>query len=151
MGINLLSSRLRSALAFVCIAILPVMSFAQEWPSKSLTFVVPFPAGGSNDIAARVVADGLGKRLGQSVVIDNKAGANGAFGVDSVLRAPKDQHTFLVASDSVSLLPLFRTITWDLTKSFIPVAALSYQPIVVVTAASSGMKSIKDFQAMRKS
>jgi tripartite-type tricarboxylate transporter receptor subunit TctC len=151
MRINLLSSRLRSALAFACMAILPVMSLAQEWPNKSLTFVVPFPAGGSNDIAARVVSDGLRKRLGQSVVIENKAGANGALGVDTVLRAPKDQHTFLVASDSVSLLPLFRTTTWDLTKTFTPVAALSFQPIVVVTAPSSGIKSIKELLSLAKS
>jgi tripartite-type tricarboxylate transporter receptor subunit TctC len=90
------------------------------------------------------------KRLGQSVVIDNKAGANGALGVESVLRAPKDQHTFLIASDSVSLLPLFRPVAWDLTKTFTPVAALSFQPIVVVTAPSSGIKSIKDLQALAK-
>jgi tripartite-type tricarboxylate transporter receptor subunit TctC len=115
-----------------------------------LTFVVPFPAGGSNDIAARLVAEGVRKQLGQTVVIDNKAGANGALGVESVLRAPKDQHTFLIASDSVSLLPLFRTTSWDLTKSFTPVAALSFQPIVVVTAPSSGLKSIKDLQALAK-
>jgi tripartite-type tricarboxylate transporter receptor subunit TctC len=87
------------------------------------------------------------KRLGQTVVVDNKPGANGALGVDAVLRAPKDHHTFLVASDSVSLLPLFRTTPWDLTKSFTPVAVLSYQPIVVVTAASSGLKTIKELQA----
>jgi tripartite-type tricarboxylate transporter receptor subunit TctC len=131
-------------------AISPLSAIAQEWPAKSLTFVVPFPAGGSNDIAARMVAEGVRKRLGQSVVIDNKAGANGALGVESVLRAPKDQHTFLIASDSVSLLPLFRTTTWDLTKTFTPVAALSFQPIVVVTAPSTGIKSIKDLQSLAK-
>jgi tripartite-type tricarboxylate transporter receptor subunit TctC len=79
-------------------------------------------------------------------VIDNKPGANGALGVESVLRASKDHYTFLIASDSVSLLPLFRTTTWDLAKSFTPVAVLSYQPIIVVTTASSGLRSIKDLQ-----
>jgi tripartite-type tricarboxylate transporter receptor subunit TctC len=131
-------------------ALAPTLALAQDWPAKSLTFVVPFPAGGSNDIAARLVADSLRKQLGQSVVIDNKAGANGALGVESILRAPKDAHTFLIASDSVSLLPLFRSTTWDLTKNFTPVAALSFQPIVVVTAPSSGLKSIKDLQALAK-
>ena len=63
------------------------------------TFVVPFPAGGSNDVAARLVAEGVRQRLGQSVLVDNKPGANGAVGVEAMLRAPKDQHTFLVASD----------------------------------------------------
>ena len=116
-------------LALLGLAMHPLMAVSQEWPTKPLTFVVPFPAGGSNDIAARVVGDGLRKSLGQSVVIENKSGANGALGVESVLRAPKDQHTFLIASDSVSLLPLFRTASWDLTKTFTPVAMISFQPI----------------------
>jgi tripartite-type tricarboxylate transporter receptor subunit TctC len=148
MSIHLhLPSRRLSLISLAGLALSPLTASAQEWPSKSMSFVVPFPPGGSNDIAARVVAEGVGKRLGQSVVIDNKPGANGALGVDAVLRAPKDHHTFLVASDSVSLLPLFRTMPWDLTKSFTPVAVLSYQPIVVVTAATSGIKSIRDLQA----
>jgi tripartite-type tricarboxylate transporter receptor subunit TctC len=142
--------RRAAMLSLLGLVLTPLSTLAQEWPAKSLTFVVPFPAGGSNDIAARMVAEGVRKRLGQSVVIDNKAGANGALGVESVLRAPKDQHTFLIASDSVSLLPLFRPVAWDLTKTFTPVAALSFQPIVVVTAPSSGIKSIKDLQALAK-
>ena len=140
-------SRRVSLLSLLSLAIAPTLARAEEWPSKSLTFVVPFPAGGSNDIAARVVGDGVRRRLGQTVVIDNKPGANGALGVDSVLRAPKDSYTFLVASDSVSLLPLFRTTSWDLTKTFAPVAVLTYQPIVVVTTATSGIRTIKDLQA----
>ena len=144
-------SRRQSLLSLIGFALAPTAVLAQEWPGKSLTFVVPFPAGGSNDIAARVVAEGVRKRLTQTVVIDNKAGANGAIGVESVLRAPKDQHTFLVASDSVSLLPLFRATTWDLAKTFTPVAALSFQPIVVVTASSSGIKTMKDLQLLAKS
>jgi tripartite-type tricarboxylate transporter receptor subunit TctC len=138
----------RASLSFLLgLAAAPFAARAQEWPSKPLTFVVPFPAGGSNDIAARVVAEGVRQRIGQTVLIDNKPGANGALGVESVLRAPKDHHTFLVASDSVSLIPLFKAATWDLTRSFTPVAVLSYQPIVVVTAPSSGLRSIKDLQA----
>ena len=125
-------------------------ALAQEWPSKSLSFVVPFPAGGSNDIVARLVAEGVGKRLGQTVVIENRSGASGALGAEAVLRAPKDQHTFLVASDSVSLLPLFRPTPWDLTKTFVPIAALSFQPIVLVTAPSTGLKSIRELQAQAK-
>jgi tripartite-type tricarboxylate transporter receptor subunit TctC len=139
-------SRRVSLLALLGLALAPVAGFAQEWPSKGITLVVPFPPGGSNDVVARVVAESVRKRLGQTVMVDNKPGASGAMGTDAVLRAPKDHHTFLVASDSVSLLPLFRPTPWDLTRSFTPVAVLSYQPIVVVTAAASGLKSIKDLQ-----
>ncbi len=140
-------SRRLSLLTLLGLALAPVAGFAQDWPSKAITLVVPFPAGGSNDVVARVVAESVRKRLGQTVVVDNKPGASGAMGTDAVLRAPKDHHTFLVASDSVSLLPLFKSTPWDLTRSFTPIAVLSYQPIVVVTAASSGLKSIKDLQA----
>ena len=139
-------SRRLSLLALCGLALGAGTVGAQEWPTKPVTLVVPFPPGGSNDVAARVVAESVRKRIAQPVVVENKPGANGALGVDAVLRAPKDAHTFLVASDSVSLLPLFRPVPWDLTKSFTPVAVLSYQPIVVVTAPSSGLKSIKDLQ-----
>jgi tripartite-type tricarboxylate transporter receptor subunit TctC len=129
------------------LALAPATSWAQDWPGKPVTLVVPFPPGGSNDVVARVVAESLRRRLGQAVVVENKPGANGALGVEAVLRAAHDHHTFLVASDSVSLLPLFRSQPWDLTKTFMPVAVLSQQPIVVVTAASTGLKSIKDVVA----
>lgn len=139
-----------SVFALLGLALISFVAAAQDWPTRPLTFVVPFPSGGSNDVAARVVADSVRKRVGQSVVVDNKPGANGALGVDAVLRAPKDHHTFLVASDSVSLLPLFRTTTWDLVRSFTPVAVLSHQPIVVVTSPTTGLKSMKDLQAMAR-
>lgn len=144
-------SRRFSLMALAGLALAPLAAQAQEWPGKVVTLVVPFPPGGSNDVVARVVAEGVRKRIGQTVVVDNKPGANGALGVDAVLRAPKDHHTFLVASDSVSLLPLFRSMPWDLTRTFAPVAVLSYQPIVVVTAASTGLKTIQDLQTRARS
>jgi tripartite-type tricarboxylate transporter receptor subunit TctC len=131
-------------------ALSPTGAWAQEWPSKSISLVVPFPAGGSNDVVARLVGESVRKRLGQTVLVDNKPGANGALGVDTTLRAAKDQHTFLVASDSVSLLPLFRNMPWDLSKTFTPIAVLSFQPIVVVTAPSTGMKTLQDLQTRAK-
>ncbi len=150
-----LRSRRLSLCLLLCLllglSLAPLAGQAQDWPTKPVTLIVPFPAGGSNDVAARVVGESVRKRLGQTVVVDNKPGANGSLGVDAVLRAPKDHHTFLVASDSVSLLPLFRTMPWDLAKTFTPIAMLSIQPIVVVTGASSGLKSIKDLQAAARS
>ncbi len=150
-SLHTLRSRRLSLLMLLGLALAPVVSLAQEWPSKPVTLVVPFPPGGSNDVVARVLAESVRKRIGQTVVVENKPGASGAMGTDAVLRAPKDHHTFLVASDSVSLLPLFKSTPWDLTRSFTPIAVLSYQPIVVVTAASSGLKTIKDLQAAARS
>jgi tripartite-type tricarboxylate transporter receptor subunit TctC len=124
---------------------------ADDWPKQGLKFVVPFPAGGSNDIAARVVGDVLRTRLGQSITVENKPGANGALGVENMLANAKDNHTFLVASDSVSLLPLFRpNMKWDLAKTFTPVAVLVYQPIVLVASPSSGIRNVKDLLVLAK-
>ena len=140
-----------SLLALLGLALTPISGLAQEWPTNPVTLVVPFPPGGSNDVVARVVAESVRKRIGQTVVVENKPGASGAMGTEAVLRAPRDHHTFLVASDSVSLVPMFRSTPWDLTKTFTPIAVLSYQPIVVVTSASSGLKTIKDLQAIARS
>jgi tripartite-type tricarboxylate transporter receptor subunit TctC len=124
---------------------------ADEWPKQGLRWVVPFPVGGSNDIAARLVGDSVRGRLGQAVTVDNKPGGNGSLGVDSVLANAKDGHTFLVASDSVSLLPLFRSsLKWDLVKTFVPVAVLTVQPIVLVAAPSANVRSVKELQALAK-
>ena len=144
-------TRRATLLGLAAAALPPLAAAADDWPAKAVTLVVPFPPGGSNDVVARLVGDSVRQRIGQTVVIDNKPGANGALGVDAVLRAPKDHHTFLVASDSVSLLPLFRQTPWDLTRTFTPVAVLSVQPVVVVTSAASGLKSIKDLQALARS
>jgi tripartite-type tricarboxylate transporter receptor subunit TctC len=124
---------------------------ADEWPKQGLRWVVPFPVGGSNDIAARLVGESVRGRIGQTVTVDNKPGGNGSLGVDSVLASAKDAHTFLVASDSVSLLPLFRsTLKWDLVKTFTPVAVLTVQPIVLVAAPSANVRSVKELQALAK-
>ncbi len=144
-----------SKLAPVLIGVLWIGSttaLADEWPKQGLRFVVPFPVGGSNDIAARLVGESVRVRLGQSVTVDNKPGANGALGVESALSTAKDNHSFLIASDSVSLLPLFRpNLKWDLVNTFTPVAALVYQPIVLVAASSAGLRSVKDVQALARS
>lgn len=124
---------------------------AEDWPKQTMRWVVPFPVGGSNDIAARLVSEAVRSKLGQTITVDNKPGANGALGVDSVLGTAKDNHTFLVASDSVSLLPLFRSsLKWDLTKTFVPVAALTIQPIILVASPSANVRNIKELQALAK-
>jgi tripartite-type tricarboxylate transporter receptor subunit TctC len=148
------SSMFKKALVPIIVCTLSALctpASADDWPKQGLKFVVPFPAGGSNDIAARVVGDVLRTRLGQSITVENKPGANGALGVENMLVNAKDNHTFLVASDSVSLLPLFRpNMKWDLAKTFTPVAVLVYQPIVLVASPSSGIRNVKDLLVLAK-
>jgi tripartite-type tricarboxylate transporter receptor subunit TctC len=135
----------------ILIGLLCPPALADDWPKQGIKFVVPFPAGGSNDVAARVVGEVLRTRLGQSVTVENKPGANGALGVENMLANAKDDHTFLVASDSVSLLPLFRpNMKWDLSKTFVPVAVMVYQPIVLVASPSAGVRSVKELVALAK-
>jgi tripartite-type tricarboxylate transporter receptor subunit TctC len=136
----------------LCFASFVGNAIADEWPKQGLRWVVPFPVGGSNDIAARLVGDSIRGRIGQTVTVDNKPGGNGSLGVDSVLATAKDAHTFLIASDSVSLLPLFRSsLKWDLVKTFVPVAVLTVQPIVLVAAPSANVRNVKELQALAKS
>jgi tripartite-type tricarboxylate transporter receptor subunit TctC len=135
----------------LCLTTLVSNAIADDWPKQGLRWVVPFPVGGSNDIAARLVGESVRSRIGQTVTVDNKPGGNGSLGVDSVLASAKDAHTFLVASDSVSLLPLFRSsLKWDLVKTFAPVAVLTVQPIVLVAAPSANVRSVKELQALAK-
>jgi tripartite-type tricarboxylate transporter receptor subunit TctC len=119
---------------------------AGNWPrQRPITFVVPTPAGGSNDATGRAVAEALGRQLGQTIVVDNRPGAAGSIAMEFVSKAPADGYTFVVASDSVSLQPVLRkTVTWSVERDFVPVIMFGTQPIVVATYAASPYKSIQD-------
>src|ERR1043165_5268870 len=80
----------------------PVHVSAQEWPNRPVRFVVPFPAGGSTDVAARVVGEYLSRTLGQQVFIENKTGANGNLGMEAAAKSAPDGYTILVGTDSVA-------------------------------------------------
>src|SRR5580692_10968310 len=83
----------------------PLMATAGEWPDHPIHFIVPFPAGGSTDVAARVVGDYLSRTLGQQVVIENKSGANGNIGIEYVAKSAPDGYTVLIATDAISSNP----------------------------------------------
>jgi tripartite-type tricarboxylate transporter receptor subunit TctC len=125
---------------------------ATSWPrQRPITFVVPTPAGGSNDATGRAVGEALGKQLGQTIIVDNRPGAAGSIAMDFVSKAAPDGYTFVVASDSVSLQPVLRkNVAWSVERDFIPVIMFGTQPIVVATYAASPYKSIKDLVAAAK-
>src|ERR1700757_4836124 len=83
----------------------PLPGRAEEWPSRPIYFIVPFPAGGSTDVAARVVGDHLSRALGQQVVVENKSGANGNIGIEYVSKSAPDGYTVLIGTDAVSANP----------------------------------------------
>ena len=134
-------------------AALPSAAVAQAWPVKPVRVVIPWPAGGSNDIVGRIVMQEVSRSLGQQFVIDNRAGAAGSIGADVVAKAPSDGYTIMVHSTThVGNAHLYgKKLTYDTLKDFTGVGMLSSQPGVLVVHPSLPVKSLKDFIALAKS
>jgi tripartite-type tricarboxylate transporter receptor subunit TctC len=124
----------------------------QPYPNRPIKLIVPFPAGGPPDVIARIVADSMSTRLGQSVVVDNRPGAGATIGTRSVANAEPDGHTLLFASTtSLSIGPaLFKNLDYDPVKSFTPVAGISTGPMVVVVHPSVPAKTVQELVAYAK-
>lgn len=142
--IALLSSAL---LAFAT----PLM--AQTFPNKPIRIIVPFPPGGGNDVIARVVAQKLNERLGQQVVIDNKAGANGIVGLQALMQSPADGYTLAVAAAGpMAVNPsLYDKLPYDPLKDFAPITNMVNFPLLLVTHPSVPAKTTLDLINLAKS
>jgi tripartite-type tricarboxylate transporter receptor subunit TctC len=123
---------------------------AQDYPSKAVRIVVPFPPGGFNDIVARVIGTQLTERLGQQFIVDNRAGAGGTIAGEIVANAPKDGHTLLIVSIAGAINPWLRKFPYDAIKSFTPIAVIATAPNVTVVTGNLPVKSVKEFVAMAK-
>lgn len=126
---------------------------AQSWPTKPIRLVVPFTAGGSTDVVARIVAEKLSPRLGQPVVVDNKAGAGGSIGSDFVAKSPPDGHTLLVGTSStMAIAPhVYTKLPYSPTRDLAPVTLLGTADImVVVNPAKVPSRNIRDLIAYAK-
>jgi tripartite-type tricarboxylate transporter receptor subunit TctC len=125
---------------------------AQSYPNRPIKLIVPFPAGGPPDVIARVLADAMSARLGQTVVVENRVGAGATIGTRSVAIAEPDGYTLLFASTtSLSIAPaLFKSVDYDPVKSFAPVASVSVGPMVVVVHPSVPAKTIPELVAHAK-
>lgn len=124
----------------------PLTATAQAWPSKPLQMIVPQGAGGSTDNLARLVAQALGERLGQNVVIDNRAGAGGVLGVSAAARAAPDGYTLLVGSNTTVAANafLYASFPIDPLKDLVPLAMAADAPFALVVPAASPLKSVGD-------
>jgi tripartite-type tricarboxylate transporter receptor subunit TctC len=144
----------RAAARAICAAATLLMAAhgtAQTFPLKPVRLVVPFPAGGSNDVVARSMAQPLSRALGQSVIIENRAGANTIIGTEAVARAPADGHTVLIVGFTfMSNAALRSKLPYDPEKDFVPVAALGFQPYVLSVHPSLPAKSIKELIAIAR-
>jgi tripartite-type tricarboxylate transporter receptor subunit TctC len=145
----------RRLLALAALAALPGVAFAQagdKWPSRPIRMIVPFTAGGSLDIVARTVAQNLGTALGTTVVVDNRAGANGIIGMDQVAKAAPDGYTMLMSTGAFTANgALYRKLPFSPAKDFAPITqiARSYGLVLVVNNDVPA-KSLKEFIALAK-
>jgi tripartite-type tricarboxylate transporter receptor subunit TctC len=135
------------------LALVVVMSTtvdAQEWPSRPIRFIVPFPAGGSADVGARLVGEYLSRSLQQQIVVENKSGANGNIGIESAAKSAADGYTVLVTSDVISSNPHVYKMNIDPLKELTPVIQLSRQPIVLAAHPSLGVASLAELIALAR-
>lgn len=125
---------------------------AQGYPSKPVTMVVPFPAGGFVDGSGRMVADTLAKALGQPVVVDNRPGASGNIGYAFVARAPKDGYTLLVGYSSTHACnpALYTNLSWDPVKDFAPIGMVTVAPMLIAMNPSVPANNMQEFIAYAK-
>ncbi len=135
-----------AALSVACAA-----ATAQAWPSKTLTIVVPFPAGGTTDVLARAVAIKLGAALGQTVIVDNKAGAGATLGAAYVAKAPADGHTLLMGAVHHTIATsVYKKLPYSFEKDFAPITTVALVPNVLVVNAKAPYTTAKDVAAAAK-
>ncbi|MDB5924913.1 MAG: hypothetical protein JWN13_3849 [Betaproteobacteria bacterium] len=124
---------------------------AQTYPSKTVRIVVPFPAGGSTDVLARVVAENLNKAHGQLFIVDNRPGATGTIGGALVASSPPDGYTLIMHSVSTYIAGfMYRKVSYDAAKAFAPIINLSVNPFIVVSASSLPVKNVKELIALAR-
>ena len=123
-----------------------------QYPSKPIKMVVPFPAGGTTDILARAVAADLQKVFGQPVVVENKAGAGGNIGSDSVAKSPPDGYTLLMGTVGTHAInvALYPKMPYDAVKDFVPISLVAGVPNVLVAAPTFPVNSVKDLIDLAK-
>lgn len=145
---KLLTASLGLAVAGL-LAAWPLAAAAQNFPSKPLRLVVPYPAGGATDFVARMVGERLSKSLAQPVLVDNKSGAAGAIGVVEVTKAEADGHTLLLTINDplVNNTALFKTLPYDPQKDLVFVAQILRSPALISAGTAAGVKDFAELRA----
>jgi tripartite-type tricarboxylate transporter receptor subunit TctC len=136
----------------VALALLVGASFAraQTYPSRQITLVVPFPPGGSTDVAARIMAERMRAPLGQSVIIENQGGAGGSIAVGRVARAAPDGYTFDIGQWDTHVGSIIYQLDYDLQKDFAPIGLVSVNPQLMVAKKNLPADNLKDLVAWMK-
>jgi tripartite-type tricarboxylate transporter receptor subunit TctC len=139
-------------LAVITALMLPAAASAQAWPTRPVTVVVPFPAGGNVDVLARAVAAELSEKLGQQFIVDNRAGAGGNIGGGAVAKATPDGYTILFGTPGplATNKLMYKNLQYDPEKDLTPVVLVSKSPLLVVAPPSTPAKDLKELIAYAK-
>ena len=140
-------------LALAAAALIAAPAFAADaYPTKPVRIVVPFAAGGGVDLTARILAQKLTERVGQSVIVDNRVGASGIIGTEFVAKSAPDGYTLLVGSQtSQAVVPaMYGKLNYDAARDFVGVTEIAVSPLVIVIHPSLPVKSVKDLIALAK-
>lgn len=144
------SFRHAASVAFA-FALVAGLAQAQDWPSKPIRMIVPYPPGGGTDVVARIVNEKLSPELGQPLVIDNKGGAGGSVGTELAAKAPSDGYTVLMTLSSHTINPkLYTKLAYDVERDFIPVSLAAMIPQIVVAHPSVPAGNIQELIALLK-
>jgi tripartite-type tricarboxylate transporter receptor subunit TctC len=132
---------------------LPSLAHAQGafQPKSTVKFIVPFPAGGINDVLARIVGDKLQAKWGQPIIVENKTGAGGIVGSDMVAKSPPDGYTLLVVSIAHAVNPALYKLPYDSLKAFAPISLFASSPNALAVHPDVPAKTLKEFVALAKS
>src|SRR3954468_18499482 len=138
---------LRSLVVAAALALTSVSAMA-DYPERPLRVIVPFAAGGATDVIARTVAQAMSVRLGQSIVVENKAGANGNIGGAAAARSEPDGYTLLMATSSHAInASLYQKLSYSLTRDFAALSNLASVPLLLVVHPSVPVNSVSELAA----
>jgi tripartite-type tricarboxylate transporter receptor subunit TctC len=137
-----------AVLALMSVAALPAR--AEDYPSKPVRLIIPFPPGGSNDVVGRMVANGLSQRLGQQVYVDNRSGAGGILGTEACANATPDGYTICIISIAHAVNPALYSLKYDSIKAFTPISILATGPNVLVVNPELPVHSVADLVKLAK-
>jgi tripartite-type tricarboxylate transporter receptor subunit TctC len=149
---NRITRRIALALVAAGLGAGPSAAWAQGWPSRPVTMIVPFAAGGGTDLLARALAQDLGDRLGQQVVVENRTGAGGNVGAAAVAKAAPDGYTILFGTPGplANNKLMYKSMPYDPEQAFSPVALIAKSPLIIAAKTSLPVKDIQELAAYAK-
>ena len=137
--------------AALAVAMASGSAMAEAWPSKPISLIVPFPAGGTTDVLARALGEKLAQSLGQPVIVENKPGAGATLGADFVAKAKPDGYTLLMGAVHHTIAPsVYKKLTYDFQKDFAPITTVALVPNVLVVNAATPAKNVAELVALAK-